>query len=97
VIRASTAPSRTNPTDSNDLRKLAPAAAPAWHMVAPVTGVDDETDLRILGVEPDVEFAGVHRLTLRANHGRLPMILHSAPKTDKVAVCASSAQMLTRG
>src|SRR2546421_173138 len=53
--------------------------------------MEEELNLRILGVEPGYEVAGAWRLTLRTSRGPIPMVLHQAPDAGRAALCICGA------
>jgi hypothetical protein len=53
--------------------------------------VSDEINLRITGVEPAYEIAGVRRLALHTTRGTIPIVFHAALEARRAALCVSGA------
>ena len=53
--------------------------------------MDDQINLKILGIEPGEEIAGGQHLTIRTTRGPIPMIFHPAPVPGRAALCVSGA------
>ncbi|MGH7863369.1 MAG: alpha/beta hydrolase [Candidatus Binataceae bacterium] len=53
--------------------------------------MSDEINLRITGVEPTWEIAGVRKLAIHTTRGAIPIVLHGAPNARRAALCVSGA------
>ena len=53
--------------------------------------VDEELDLRILGVDPGDEVAGARKLAIRTTRGAIALILHSRDSHSRAVLCVSGA------
>jgi alpha-beta hydrolase superfamily lysophospholipase len=53
--------------------------------------MSDELSLSITGVEPQIEIAGARRVLLATTRGKILLILHSAEKAERAAVCLGGA------
>jgi fermentation-respiration switch protein FrsA (DUF1100 family) len=53
--------------------------------------MSDELNLSITGVEPGFEIAGARRLVLATTRGRIRLILHTAEKAQRAAICLGGA------
>jgi pimeloyl-ACP methyl ester carboxylesterase len=53
--------------------------------------VNEDLNLRIVGVEPGDELAGARRLTIQTTRGPIPLILHSTPEPGRATLCICGA------
>ena len=53
--------------------------------------MSEEINLRITGVEPAYEIAGVRKLALQTTRGTIPVVFHPAPDARRAALCVSGA------